>query len=50
MEIFLQYLITPLIAAHHCDKALRDWLLKTENAKEDKEEDEFEGLGSLLQS
>ena len=48
MEIFLQYLIMPLIAAHHCDKVSRDWLLETENAKEDKEEDEDEGLWSLL--
>ena len=50
MEIFLQYIIMPLIAAHHCDKASRDWLLQTEKVKEDKEEEEEEGFGSLLQS
>jgi len=50
MEICLQYIIMPLIAAHYCDKALRDWLHQIENAKEDKEEDEDEGFGSLLQS
>ena len=48
MEIFLQYLITPLIAAHHCDKASRDWLTEIENAKEEKEGDEDEGLWYLL--